>query len=96
MKRLEHLSDQWVMVANRLPLPGSITNSIQVSRLPDDHASLRKVVEWWFKNTPNPDWDTIQEVLQGNFHNTFMMCGTVCFITFARGLMYCSGKLLME
>ena len=66
MNFLDPLSCQWVKVANRLLLPSNIVNSIQVSRLPSDQASLRKVIEWWFQNTSNPDWGTIQEVLQGN------------------------------
>ena len=66
MKFLEHLSNQWVKVASRLLLPSPILTSIQVSRLSGDQASLRKVIEWWFQNTPNPNWGTIQEVLHGN------------------------------
>ena len=67
MKFLEHLSNEWVEVANRLPLPSPIITSIQASQLSSDQTSLRKVIEWWFQNTPNPDWGTIQEVLHGNF-----------------------------
>ena len=67
MKFLDHLSNEWIKVANRLLLPSPIITSIQVSRLPSDQASLRKVIEWWFQNTPNPHWDTIQGVLHGNF-----------------------------
>lgn len=67
-KFLDHLSSQWVNVANRLSLPSPVVTSIQVSRLPSNQASLRKVIEWWFQNTPNPEWGTIQEALQGIFH----------------------------
>ena len=67
MKFLQHLSNDWLKVANRLPLPSRIVTNIPVSRL-SDQASLRKVIEWWFQNTPNPDWGTIQEVLHGNSH----------------------------
>ena len=64
MKLLDHLSSQWVEVANRLPIPSPVVSSIQVSRLPSDQACLRRVIEWWFQNTSNPDWSTVQKVLQ--------------------------------
>jgi hypothetical protein len=49
-----------------LGIPFPVIGSIQVSRLPNDQASLRKVVEWWFQNTPNPEWSTIHQILGGN------------------------------
>ena len=67
MKFLEHLSSQWSDVARKLEIPDLIVTRIKVSRLRNDRAYLKKVVEWWFQNTPNPNWDTIQEVLPGNF-----------------------------
>jgi hypothetical protein len=49
-----------------LSLPYTVISSIQVSRLPSNQASLRKVVEWWFQNTANPEWSTIHHILEGN------------------------------
>ena len=48
-----------------LGVPDHVLNSIIVSRLKDDTASLRKVIEWWFKNTPNPEWNDIQQLTKG-------------------------------
>ena len=56
------LSDKWVRVAEELNVPDHVLNSIVASRLKDDEASLRKVIEWWFKNTANPEWSTIQRM----------------------------------
>ena len=57
------LSDQWVTVANKLHLSANVIYSIQASHA-SDHASLKMVVEWWFQNTANPEWNTIVQ-LQG-------------------------------
>ena len=59
MKHLDQMSNQWIRVANVLELPSFVISSIQVSQLGNDQASLRRVVEWWFKNTANPEWKTI-------------------------------------
>ena len=56
------LSDQWVSVAGELNVPDYVLNSIVVSHLRDDEASLRKVIEWWFNYTPSPEWSTIQKL----------------------------------
>jgi hypothetical protein len=60
----EHFSGRWIEIATKLGLPYQIISSIQVSRLPSDQASLRKVVEWWFLNTANPEWSTVHQVLR--------------------------------
>jgi hypothetical protein len=65
VKSFEHISDHWIEIATELGLPYPVISSIQVSRLPNDQASLRKVVEWWFQNTANPEWSTIYQVLEG-------------------------------
>ena len=64
---LKGYSDQWIRIAEMLSLPNAVVSSILVSRLKDNEASLRKVVEWWFKNTPNPEWAAIDDVK--TFHN---------------------------
>ena len=61
MKHLDQMSNQWIRVANVLELPTFVISSIQVSQLDNDQASLRRVVEWWFKNTANPEWNDIQQ-----------------------------------
>lgn len=65
MKTLDTIANQWIRTAELLGVPTSIVDSILVSRLQDDRASLRRVVQWWFKNTPNPEWSAIQGVLKG-------------------------------
>jgi hypothetical protein len=65
IKSFEHVSNHWIEIATELGIPSPVINSIQVSRLPNDQASLRKVVEWWFQNTPNPEWSTIHQILEG-------------------------------
>ena len=54
-------SHQWVTVANKLHLPTLVINSIQASQV-SDRASLKTVVEWWFQNTANPEWNTIEGI----------------------------------
>lgn len=66
LQYLDPMSDQWVVVATKLGVFNSVINSIQVSRL-DNHASLRRVVEWWFQYTANPDWGTVGKILQGKY-----------------------------
>jgi hypothetical protein len=66
VKSFEHISNQyWFGIAIELGLPYFVISSIQVSQLPNDQASLTKVVEWWFQNTANPEWSTIRQVLEG-------------------------------
>ena len=60
---LEQHAEQWIKIAGLLEIPDYVISSIQVSRLQNDKASLRRVVEWWFKNTHNPEWNAIQDVL---------------------------------
>ena len=72
VKTLEPISKRWIEVATLLELPDTIISSIQVSRLPNNLASLRKVVEWWFQNTANPEWNAIA-VLQGEFCATHFL-----------------------
>ena len=61
MKALDTMADQWIKVADPLNVPSTVVDSILVSRLQDDRASLRRVVEWWFRNTANPEWSAIQD-----------------------------------
>ena len=55
-------SDKWIMVASLLCLPDSVRNYIGVSRNKDNKGALKKTVEWWFMNNPNPEWDEIQRI----------------------------------
>lgn len=59
VKALHAVADQWIKISNMLEVPDIIVNSILVSRLQDDEVSLRTVIEWWFKNSPNPEWNII-------------------------------------
>ena len=83
MKHLNHMSDQWIRVANILKLPSFVISSVQVSQFGNDQASLRKVVEWWFKSTANPEWNVIQQ-LYGKFTSKG---GTFRFVLPAESLM---------
>ena len=56
------LSDQWIRVASSLGLPSSVTDIITVSSRMDAQVALRKVVEWWFMNNANPEWNDILKV----------------------------------
>ena len=62
------LSDQWIRVASLLHLPGSVIDVITVSCQKDSHVALRKVVEWWFMNNANPEWDQILDLGKPNMH----------------------------
>ena len=66
---LLQLSDKWIVVASSLGLPSSAIDVINVSSQRDNQVALRKVVEWWFMNTANPEWDQIHQVSnQGMSH----------------------------
>ena len=62
MVALGDYSVQWLKIADMLDVPEYVSNSILVSRLKDDQASLRRVIKWWFKNNPNPEWSAIEKV----------------------------------
>jgi hypothetical protein len=72
LEYLNPISDRWMDVASKLKLPVSVINSIVVSRFPNNRASLRKVVEWWFQYTANPHWDAIVQLLQGIIKSVVM------------------------
>lgn len=59
VRTLHAMADQWIKISIMLEVPDNVVNSILVSRLKDE-ASLRRVIEWWFKNTSNPVWNIIQ------------------------------------
>ena len=60
---LLQLSDKWIVVASSLGVPSSAIDVINVSSRRDDQVALRKVVEWWFMNTANPEWNQVYDVL---------------------------------
>lgn len=62
VKALEPMVNQWIKIAELLSVPNSVVDSILVSRLNDEN-SLQRVVEWWFKNTANPEWKIIKEII---------------------------------
>ena len=45
-------------VASFLKVDDDVVNSVLVSRL-DNKSSLKKIVQWWFINTANPEWKTV-------------------------------------
>ena len=60
---LIQLSDKWIVVASSLGVPSSAIDVINVSSRRDNQVALRKVVEWWFMNTSNPEWNQVHQVL---------------------------------
>ena len=52
--------------ASFLNVDDDVVHSVVVSRL-DDKSSLRKIVQWWFMNSANPEWKTVLEVLDGMY-----------------------------
>ena len=60
---LLRLSNKWIVVASSLGLPSSAIDVINVSSRRDNQVALRKVMEWWFMNTANPEWNQIHQVL---------------------------------
>ena len=87
MKNLDKMSNWWIRVANELEIPTFVIKSIQASRLDNDQASLRRVVEWWFKNTVNPEWKVIQQ-LQGSPGLSRTMQGKSCGIFNGHSMSY--------
>ena len=67
VKELWKLSGRWVQVANLLKLPTSVVSTINVltSHQPkiDNKDALRRVIEWWFVNTANPEWTAIDDLV---------------------------------
>ncbi len=61
VKVLDKMSEQWIRISELLGVPDTVVNSILVSRL-QDKDSLQRIVEWWFKNTANPEWTAIQNI----------------------------------
>jgi hypothetical protein len=59
------LSKQWVAVANRLGLPKYVILSIKSSQDHSNLVSLRRVVDWWFQATSDPEWSVIEKLVQG-------------------------------
>ena len=60
---LLQLSDKWIVVASSLGVPSSAIDVINASSRRDNQVALRKVVEWWFMNTSNPEWNQVHQVL---------------------------------
>ena len=82
IKALTPMAEQWVRVSKLLRVPDRVVDSILVSRL-EDRDSLRRLVEWWFKNTPNPEWTAIQRI-RGN---------TRCFVCIFKGSLQSLGTI---
>ena len=61
VKALVLMAGEWIRVSELLGVPSSVVDSILVSRLKNED-SLRRVVEWWFKNMANPEWTAIQKI----------------------------------
>ena len=65
VKTLRPWSERWINVAEDLEIPGEVISKIRVitTGQQSDDTALYKVVEWWFKNSPNPEWTAIAEVV---------------------------------
>ena len=64
VKTLHPWSERWINVAELLRVPTAVISRIRVitTRQESQDTALYKVVEWWFKNSPNPEWTAISEV----------------------------------
>ena len=65
VKTLRPWSERWINVAELLGVPTAVISKIRVitTRQKSQDTALYKVVEWWFKNSPNPEWSAISEVI---------------------------------
>lgn len=83
---LEQISKEWIMIAQLLDLSSNVINIIHVSHLEDDRMKLRRVIEWWFKSTPNPEWNKIDEVLEKGI---LIICMHHCLYSYLFYYSYC-------
>ena len=67
VKTLRPWTERWINVAQLLKVPSDVISKIRVitTGQQSEDTALYKVVEWWFKNSPNPEWTTISEVVAG-------------------------------
>ena len=65
VKALRPWSEKWINVAELLKVPVEVISKIRVitTGQQSDDTALYKVVEWWFKNSSNPEWTTISELV---------------------------------
>ena len=65
IKHLRQWSNMWIKIAELLGVPSSVISTISVitTHQRSDETALYKVVEWWFKNTANPEWTAIHHVI---------------------------------
>ena len=67
VENLKEWSDNWIQIANLLSIPSPVINTINVLTSHQsnigDKDPLYKVIEWWFVNTANPEWTTINDLL---------------------------------
>ena len=58
-------SEKWITVAELLKVPSEVISKIRIvtTGQQSDDTALYKVVQWWFKNSPNPEWTAISEVV---------------------------------
>ena len=61
VKKLAQWSDKWISIAEGLKVPSAVISTIRVitTHQQSKDAALYRVVEWWFANSPNPEWSTI-------------------------------------
>ena len=64
VKTLRPWSERWMNVAEILQVPSEVISKIRVitTGKQSEDSALYKVVEWWFKNSPNPEWTAILSV----------------------------------
>ena len=65
VNKLTKWSDKWIIIAELLKVPSSVISTIRVitAHQQSEDTALRKVVEWWFINTPNPELTAIDDVI---------------------------------
>ena len=79
VKTLRPWFEKWIYVAKLLRIPSEVISKVGVitTRQQSEDTALYKVVEWWFKNSPNPEWTTVSEIVAAlealHFHSKCML-----------------------
>ena len=65
LKALRPWSEKWINVAELLEIPSEVISKIRIitTGQQSEDTALYKMVEWWFKNSSNPEWTAISEVV---------------------------------
>ena len=100
VETLRPWSVRWINVAEILQVPSEVISKIGViaTGKQSEDSALYKVVEWWFKNSPNPEWTAILRVesMMCNDDTSYQMAAYVPRLHMALGQDVSSFKCGME